>query len=840
MTTAVINPTVAATGTQLVLDVTGMTCNNCANTVSRVLKRLDGVHTAETAYANERSNIQYDPKLASAADMITVIEKSGFGVVTAEADFVIGGMTCTNCANTLTKALQKTPGVISAKVNFADETAVLRYLSSTIHPSDLRAAIEKSGYHVLGANTGTLSSLDAAEQARKDELADKRRKLIVGSILSLLVMVLSMSHMIGIEKIPGLSYIQQHWLAALLTAPVQFWVGRDYYIGAWRAAQMRNTNMDTLVALGSSVAFFYSLTVLVLGLDLTQFPVYFESAAMIITLIMAGKYIESSAKSRTSQAVKKMMGFQPNTAIIIRDGAEIEIDIDDVKLNDIVLVRPGEKIPIDGTVTEGSSNVDESMLTGESLPQLKQAGDTVIGGTINQTGAFRLCATAVGKDTTLSQIIQLIQDAQGSRAPIQALADYIASIFVPAVISLAIVVGLVWYFFLATTYFPTLNPVGTSLIFIAAVLLISCPCAMGLATPTAIMAGTGVGAELGLLIKDASALERSCKLNTVLLDKTGTVTEGKPAIGEIIAAKQKGEQQLLYLAASAEKNSEHPLGEAIVRHAQDKGIALADGTEFESITGLGLQINIDGQSVLIGNRRLMQQLNQQQQLSIEPWEQTAQELETKGHTVIFVAVDKTLAGIISIVDPIKESSHQAIKKLQAMGLTVKMLTGDNARTAQAVASQVGIAHSDVIAEVLPTMKADAVKAQQADNQLVAMVGDGINDAPALAQADIGIAIGTGTDIAIETADIVIMQGDLNKIAQTIALSRRTLLVIKQNLFWAFAYNVAAIPVAAGFLIPFLGPEFRLNPAIAAFAMAMSSIFVVSNSLRLRRFSQLTQ
>ena len=743
----------------------------------------------------------------------------------------ITGMTCNNCALGLAKVLEKNPGIISANVSFANESASLRYLPSVVNSAQIRIIIERAGYQVLEGSSTALSNIDANEEAKNKQLSDQRRKLIVGSILSLLVMLLSMGHMLGIDKFPGLTFSQQHWLAALLTVPIQFWVAKDYYVGAWRAAKMRNTNMDTLVALGSSVAFFYSLAVLVLGLDLSQFPVYFESAAMIITLIMAGKYIENRAKSYTSQAVKKMMGFQPRTAIIIRDGEEVSIDIDDVRLNDIVLVRPGEKIPVDGSVTEGSSNVDESMLTGESIPQLKQSGDAVIGGTINQTGAFRLSATAVGSDSTLSKIIRLVQDAQASRAPIQAMADYIASIFVPAVIGLAVIVGLVWYLWLGAVFFPELNPVGTALIFSAAVLLISCPCAMGLATPTAIMAGTGVGAELGVLIKDASALERSCKLSTVLLDKTGTLTEGKAVVGDIISVGMD-EDYLLYLAASAEKNSEHSLGAAMVRHASTKGIELTDGSGFESFTGQGIQVNIDGQSVLMGNRRLMQE----QQRSVEPWERRAQELEAKGHTVIFVAVDKVLVGIISIVDPIKEGSREAVQELQRMGLRVKMLTGDNTRTAQAVASQVGIAHSDVIADVLPAMKSDAVKAQQTNKQLVAMVGDGINDAPALAQADIGIAIGTGTDIAIETADVVIMQGDLNKIAQTISLSRRTLLTIKQNLFWAFAYNVAAIPIAAGLLVPFLGPEFRLNPAVAASAMAMSSIFVVTNSLRLRRAS----
>jgi len=816
----------------LTLNVTGMTCNNCANTVSRVLKRLDGVTEADTTFADERSHVTYDPELASPVEMLATIEKSGFGVVTQEADFIIGGMTCNNCAQAITKALNNSPGVISATVQFADETAKVVYLPSAITKAELKASIEQAGYQVLGSSESQ-SSLDAAEEARQQELKEKRTKLIVGGILSMAIMVLSMSHMFGIHEIPGLTFSQQHWLAGILTIPVQFWVGKDYYIGAWKAALIRNTNMDTLVALGSSVAFFYSFSVLFLNLDINEFPVYFESAAMIITLIMAGKFIESNAKSQTSQAVKKLMGFQPNTAIVITNGEELETPIDDVVVNDIVFVKPGEKIPVDGVIIEGNTSVDESMLTGESIPATKQTDDELIAGTINQTGAVKFRATAVGKNTTLSQIIKLVQDAQASRAPIQALADYIASIFVPVVICIAAVTGVVWYLWLATPYFPELNPVGTSLMFIAAVLLISCPCAMGLATPTAIMAGTGVGAELGLLIKDAEALERTCKISTVLLDKTGTITEGKPVVADVIA-KDISEEELLFFAASAERSSEHPLGEAVVAHAKNLNIDLAEPQQFNSITGKGLTVNIDEKIIVIGNRRLMQDDNLVNNWS-ERWDQQASKLESQGHTVIFVAIDKTLSGLISIADPVKTSSKEAIKQLQDLGLTVKMITGDNSRTAQAVAKEVDLSPGHVLAEVLPAHKSDAVKAEQAHGNLVAMVGDGINDAPALAQADIGIAIGTGTDIAIETADIVIMQGNLSKIPQAIALSRRTLRAIKQNLFWAFAYNVAAIPVAAGILVPFLGAAFKLNPAIAAFAMAMSSIFVVTNSLRLRHF-----
>jgi Cu+-exporting ATPase len=808
---------------KLVLGITGMNCNNCANAVTRAVNSLEGVSDTLTSIADERSHISFNPSQLTIGDIAQTIEQAGFGVVSAELKLVIGGMNCNRCAAGIEKTLLASNGVIQAQVAFSDETATVHYLPSMLHPVNIRQIIEQAGYSIVSSSTDAKSNIDAADQARAIDLQQKRNKLIVGGILSLLVMLLSMAEMLNLPIIPG-----RWWLAAALTAPVQFWVGQEYYKGAWRAAMNRSTNMDTLVALGSSVAFLYSLGVLILNLDITQFPVYFESAAMIITLIMAGKYIETKAKSRTGEAVRKLLDFQVSNARLWRDNQEIAVDIDDVVVGDILIVKPGDKVPVDGTIENGSSTVDESMLTGESLPQLKQVGDTVIGGTINQTGAFRFIATAVGKDTTLSHIVKLVQDAQASQAPIQALADKIAAIFVPTVIGLALLVAALWYFWLAALFFPELSPIGTSLMFFASVLLISCPCAMGLATPTAIMAGTGVGAKNGLLIKDAAALERSCKLDVILLDKTGTVTEGKPTIGEIQSTIPKDE--LLALAAAAEQNSEHPLGQAIVNYARHKNIPLLDVSNFQSITGKGLRAEINQKTIVIGNRQLMQD----SQLELHHWLDQAEALASLGHTVIYVSIENSIAGIISVVDPIKINSKQAIKQIKSLGLSVKIVTGDNTKTASAVANQLKINNEDVIAEVLPGMKAETVKKQQATGKLVAMVGDGVNDAPALAQADIGIAIGTGTDIAIDTADIVIMQGDLCKIVEAIYLSRQTLRTIKQNLFWAFAYNIAAIPVAAGLLVPLLGPAYRLNPAIAAFAMAMSSIFVVSNSIRLSR------
>jgi Cu+-exporting ATPase len=575
--------------------------------------------------------------------------------------------------------------------------------------------------------------------------------------------------------------------------------------------------------------------VLLLGLDPHHYHVYFEASAMIITLIIVGKYLEARAKGQAGEAIRKLLGMRVKTARILRGvGAraqEIEVPIDTVLVNDIVVVRPGERIPVDGTVLAGDSTVDESMITGESLPVDKHEGDTVIGGTVNGTGSFRFTATAVGKQTALAQIVRMVQEAQSSRAPIQDLADRVSAIFVPAVIALALAVFAFWYVYGAGVWYPAESRIGVSLIFMASVLLISCPCALGLATPTAIMAGTGVGAEKGILIKNGSALQRAGDINTVVLDKTGTITQGKPAVTDLLPAGKHDVAALLRFAASTESLSEHPLGQALVRHAQEQGMALSEPAGFQSITGRGVQAQVEGRAVLVGSPALLKERG------IDPAAiaQEIQQLQAQGKTAMAVAVDGAPVGVIGVADTVKPSSQQAIADLHSAGIRVVMLTGDNLATAQAIAREVGLnPATEVVAEVLPGDKATAIRSEQGEGRVVAMVGDGVNDAPALVQSDVGMAIGTGTDVAIEAADITLMRGDLRSVPQAIDLSRSTLRTIKQNLFWAFAYNVAAIPLAAGALVPFLGPQWQLNPMVAAGAMAFSSVFVVTNSLRLRK------
>jgi Cu+-exporting ATPase len=854
MTTTTITPTPTAGKTrQLTIPLLGMHCANCANTIGRGLKRMPGVNEANVSYANERAVITYDPKAVTPQQLIDMVKDLGYGAALAEVDLPIAGMTCNNCANTITRSLKRLDGVLEANTSYASERTHVTYLPSMVEVGDIRRAVRDAGYKVIeveGANEQ--AQVDAEQAARNAEIADKKRKLTVGAILTTIIMVLSMAEMVGIP----LDFPGRLWLVAGLTAIVQFYVGWDYYVSAWKALKNRTANMDTLVALGSSVAFFFSLAVLVLGLDPMHYHVYFESAATILTLITAGKYLEARAKGQTGDAIRKLLGLRAKTARIVRgSGAaaeEVEIPIEDVLVSDIVVVRPGEKIPVDGIVSEGASTVDESMLTGESMPVSKAVGDMVIGGALNKTGSFRFRATAVGRQTALAQIIKMVQDAQASRAPIQDLADKVSAIFVPAVITLAVLTGLYWYFWGAPAYFHHESALGVALIFSATVLLISCPCALGLATPTAIMAGTGVGAEHGILIKNAESLQKAGGINTVVLDKTGTITKGKPAVTDVVAnvawqmpvlvlaggqadlppmPEATRAEALLRIAASAERDSEHPLGEAIVEHAKAQGVGLGEVQGFNSVTGRGVEALVDGQPVLLGSPSLMAERG----VDMGTVQADVLRLQDEGKTVMAVAVAGQLAGLVAVADTVKESSAAAIAQMHKQGLRVVMITGDNWRTARAIARQVGLdPETEVKAEVMPGDKAVAVKAEQETGRVVAMVGDGVNDAPALAQADVGMAIGTGADVAIEAADITLMRGDLRSVPQAIELSRRTLGGIKQNLFWAFFYNVAAIPVAAGVLVPFLGPEWKLNPMIAAGAMAFSSVFVVSNSLRLRR------
>jgi len=606
-----------------------------------------------------------------------------------------------------------------------------------------------------------------------------------------------------------------NWLFLLLALPVQFYSGRDFYVHAWKALKARTANMDTLIALGSSAAFFYSVALLAFNLS---GHVYFETAAVIIALILVGKYLEARAKSQTSAAIRALIGLQPKTARVLRGGVEVEATLAEVRVGDIVVVRPGEKVPVDGVITGGQSSLDESMLTGESMPVQKVVGDAVIGATLNRTGSFQFRATRVGKDTALAQIVKLVQEAQGSKAPVQRLVDQISAVFVPVVIGIALVTFAVWYFIS--------GDFTQAMMFAVAVLVIACPCALGLATPTAIMVGTGTGAEHGILIKNAEALERASSLTTVVFDKTGTITEGQPAVTDVMASI--ADEEVLRLAASVERGSEHPLGEAIVRAAQERGLALAQPEAFEALAGHGVRATVDGQAVLIGAPRLMQE----QGIDTAELQSDITRLQGEAKTAVVVAVDGQALGVLGIADPVKATSAAAIASLKWQGVQVLMLTGDNRRTAEAIAKRVGLAPSEVLAEVLPEMKAAEVKRVQEAGRIVAMVGDGINDAPALAQADVGIAMGTGTDVAMETADITLLRGDLRSVGQAIALSKRTMGTIRWNLFWAFIYNVIGIPVAAGLFYPLTG--WQLSPIIAAGAMAFSSVFVVSNSLRLRR------
>ena len=808
-----------------VIPLTGMTCTNCAATIEKGLAQTPGVESARVNFASEKASVEYDPAQVDLGKIKETITGLGYGTATKKSIFPVTGMTCAACVARVEEALSSVPGVVSANVNLASEKATVEYLEGT-DIADLKRAVSGAGY-TLGAEAETLEDVTSAAQR---EIRHVRNRLVVAAVLAIAIFIL-----MWVPDFSGKLYL----LWALAT-PVQFWAGWRYYRGMWGALRHKTADMNTLIAVGTSAAYFYSVVAVlfpgIFAAEAVERNVYFDTSAMIITLITLGKFLEARAKGQTSAAIKKLIGLQPKTALVVRDGQETEIPIEDVQVGDLILVRPGERVPVDGIVRQGYSSIDESMVTGESLPVEKKIGDSVIGATINKTGSFQFEATRVGKNTTLAQIIRMVEEAQGSKAPIQRLADVIASYFVPIVIGIALITFIVWFFVGPT---PALT---FALLNFVAVLIIACPCALGLATPTAIMVGTGKGAENGVLIRSAEALERAHKINTVLLDKTGTLTQGEPKVTDIMVAPSSSKEEVIRLAASTEHGSEHPLGEAIVRAALEMGLELSPVSDFNAVPGHGVEASVEGKKLLLGNLRLMEDRD----IALNGLGEEAARLREQGKTVMFLGEDSRVTGVIAVADTLKSNAAEALARLQQMGIETVMLTGDNRRTAEAIAREVGI--SRVLAEVLPEHKAQEVKKLQSEGKVVAMVGDGINDAPALAQADVGIAIGTGTDVAMETGDITLIRGDLSGIVTAISLSRSTVRTIKQNLFWAFAYNTILIPVAAGVLylafgqtgVPsgarfILGDYGFLNPILAAAAMAASSLTVLSNSLRLRRF-----
>jgi Cu+-exporting ATPase len=804
------------------LPVAGMSCASCALKIEKGLSNTEGVSKATVNFAAEKATVFYTPGETSLTALIAKVKDLGYEAKTEKVLLPVQGMTCASCVNRVEKALKSLKGVVDVSVNFATQRASVEYLPGEATIRDLKRVVQEAGYEVLEVKEEDI--VEKERLAREAELARLKWKFITGAILLVPILVLMYGASL-LEKWFGLSSQVNFFIQFLLATPVQFWAGWQFYVGFWKALKHKTSDMNTLIAVGTSAAYLYSLIATFLPhlfmVKGVMLDVYFDTSAAIIVLILLGRFLEARARGRTSEAIKKLIGLQPKTARIIRNGNEVDIPVGDVTLGDIVVVRPGEKIPVDGILREGYSSVDESMVTGESLPVEKRSGDTVIGATINKTGTFRFEATKVGKDTVLAQIIRLVQEAQGSKPPIARMVDVIASYFVPVVIALAIITFIVWALFgprPAFTY-AFLN-------FIA-VLIIACPCALGLATPTSIMVGTGKGAENGILIRGAEALETAHQLNAIVLDKTGTLTRGEPSVTDVVASDAFPEKDLLTLAASAEKGSEHPLGEAIVKRAKTEELILFEPTDFQAIAGHGIEATVNSKRVLLGNVRLMEE----RRIPLNGFAEKAKSLSGQGKTPMFLAIDGRCAGIIAVADTLKENSKEAVEILHRMGLEVVMLTGDNERTAKAIAQQIGI--DRVLAEVLPETKAEEIRKLQAEGKKVGMVGDGINDAPALAQANVGIAIGTGTDVAMEASDITLIGGDLRGVVTAIALSKATIRNIKQNLFWAFAYNAILIPVAAGVLFPFFG--ILLNPIFAAAAMAFSSITVVSNALRLRRF-----